>query len=78
VSPHILPQHHDALEDLYDRAQAGIVPWSEVRAYQASIMPRCAEHPDRPAHVLWDTMPCCVECAARIAKERGNHHAPKA
>lgn len=65
-------QPHDSttLEKLDKQAKAGLIPWSRVQAHQNSLMPRCANHPNRPAPAIQDGTPICVDCFAAIVAAR--------
>ena len=67
----MLVNHHSTtLETLWNRAQAGEITWAEVQQYQTDRMPRCANHPDRPAPIIWGDTAVCADCVAAIVEER--------
>lgn len=70
----ILPQ--ERLAAVWDAARAGMVTWESVRQHQADLMPRCVNHTDRPAPVIWEGQALCVGCieaGARARREEACH-----
>jgi hypothetical protein len=57
-----LPHPAPTLESLWADAQAGAVPWSVVQEHQANMMPRCANHSDRPMSTFQNKTPLCADC----------------
>jgi hypothetical protein len=63
-----LPQ--STLESLWEASRKGLITWGSVQAHQADMMPRCVNHPDRSAPVIWNGDALCVTCAVATVSAR--------
>lgn len=58
------------LETLWEASRAGLITWASVQQAQANMMPRCANHPERPAPAIEAGAPVCADCYAAIVAAR--------
>lgn len=61
---------HTTLETLWDAARAGLIDWPSVQQHQNRMMPRCINHPDRAAPVVWNDQAMCADCVAALVAVR--------
>lgn len=56
-----MTQRPDTLHVAWEAARTGRITWDDVRAIQASLMPRCAAH-EQPAIAKWYGVDMCERC----------------
>ena len=62
-------QHIDTLYDQIRDLPAQSPLWDELRQTQANQLPRCINHPGRPAPGIVPDGPVCDECGATWVRE---------
>lgn len=65
-----IPQSPTTLETLWEASRAGLITWASVQQYQANLMPRCANHPDRSAATIEAGQAVCAACYVAIVAAR--------
>lgn len=75
---HLTTTPHTTLETLWAASRVGLITWESVQQYQASLMPRCTNHPDRAAPVVWEGAAVCADCVtAMVAAMKEQGHEPR-
>lgn len=57
----------------YEQYARGEITIEELRQHQANALPRCINHPGRPAHGVIPDGPVCEECGAAWVLSREYH-----